>query len=318
MDKTIDVLHVGILCTDIPLKIPCDIIDFTVDSIVLDEVPVFPGGDAANVAQVMARLGKNTALATKIGDDAFGHIVYKTVEQSGVDMRYVTLDASLKTAISVVMINRSGDRTFLFLPGSIRELTQDDIDPAAVKQARHVNLGSFFAHPRMDRGGARELFKMAKEYGATTSADVTHDSYHTGFEGIKDSLRYIDYFMPSYAEGKYLTGESEPERIADVLIREAGGDITVVLKMGAEGCFVKSRGKCFRTRAFKVRAVDTTGAGDNFVAGFLTGVSNGWELEQCAEFANAVAGLSVQHLGATSPDMSMAKVREFIKENTGN
>ncbi len=313
MAKTIDVLNVGILCTDMPLKIPYDAVDFSVDSIKLDAVPVLPGGDAANVSQVMARLGKKTALATKIGDDAFGHVVYKIVEQSGVNMRYVKLDPSLQTAISVVLINRKGDRSFLFLPGSIRELALEDIDPAAVRQARHVNLGSFFAHPKMDRQGALELFKMAKENGATTSADATHDSYGTGFDGIKPSLKYLDYFIPSFAEGKYLTGESEPERIADAIVREADGDITVVIKMGEDGCFIKSRGKGRRVPSFKTTAVDTTGAGDNFVAGFLTGVSSGWELEECAEFANAVAGFSVRRLGATSPDMSMEAIREFIK-----
>lgn len=311
MEKAYDVLNVGILCTDILLKIPCNTIDFSVDSLVLEAVPVFPGGDAANVAQVMARLGKKTALAALIGDDIFGRAVYKTVEQSGVDMRYTRQDDSLQTTISVVLINAKGARSFLFLPGSLREFTLKDIDPAAIRQARHVNFGSFFAHPKMDRGGARELFKLAKESGATTSADVTHDSYGTGFEGMKDSLRYLDYFMPSYVEGKYLTGESEPERIADVFIREAV-DITVVLKMGEEGCFIKSRGRCIRSRSYPAAAVDTTGAGDNFVAGFLTGLSNGWELEECAEFANAVAGFSVQQLGATSPDMSMERIREFI------
>jgi sugar/nucleoside kinase (ribokinase family) len=63
--------------------------------------------------------------------------------------------------------------------------------------------------------------------------------------------------------------------------------------------------------------VDTTGAGDNFVAGFLTGLTNGWELEKCAEFANAVAGFSVQHLGATTREMSMDHIWEFIKNNPG-
>ncbi len=313
MRKVIDVLNVGILCADIPLKLPCETIDFSVDSLTLDAVPVLPGGDAANVSQVMARLGIKTALATKIGNDAFAHIVYKIVKQSGVNMRCVSMDASLKTSISVVLVNKQGDRSFLFLPGSIQELKLEDINPAAVRQARHVNLGSFFAHPYLDKSGARELFKMAKENGATTSADVTHDSYGTGFDGIRSSLEYLDYFIPSYTEGKYLTGESDPERIADVIIREAKSDITVVIKMGEDGCFYKSRGRCGRIPCYKTKAVDTTGAGDNFVAGFLTGLINGWELEEGLEFANAVAGFSVQRLGATSPDMSMKNVREFIR-----
>lgn len=312
MNKSIDVLHVGIMCADIPLKIPYDTIDFSVDSIRLDEAAILTGGDASNASEVMARLGKNVAIAAKIGHDAFGHIIKDLVEESGVNTAYVKMDTRSRTAFSVVLINRKGDRSFLFFPGSIRDFSMDDIDTAALQKARHVNFGSFFAHPEMDRGGAEELFKLAKASGATTSADVTHDSYGTGFAGIKDSLRYVDYFIPSYAEGKYLTGETEPERIADFIIRETG-DKTVVLKMGEEGCFIKSQGKCISSRPFKVSAVDTTGAGDNFMAGFLTGLTNGWELEKCADFANAVAGFSVQHIGATSPEMSMEHISEFIK-----
>jgi sugar/nucleoside kinase (ribokinase family) len=314
MIKSIDVLHVGIMCADIPLKIPYDTIDFTVDSIKLDEAAIVSGGDATNASQVMARLGKNVAVAAKIGNDLIGHVIKNSVEESGVNTAYVKMDTRSSTALSVVLINSKGNRCFLFYPGSMREFSMEDIDPAALQKARHINFGSFFAHPEMDRGGALELFKLAKASGATTSADITHDSYGTGFAGIKDSLRYVDYFMPSYIEGKYLTGETEPEKIADFIIRETG-DKTVVIKMGEEGCFIKSQGKCIRSRAFKTTAVDTTGAGDNFVAGFLTGLTNGWELEKCAEFANAVAGFSVQHLGATTREMSMDHIWEFIKNN---
>lgn len=318
MHKGIDVLNVGILCADIPLKVPYDTIDFSVDSIQLDEVSVLPGGDAANVSQALARFGIRTALATKTGDDVFAYLVYKTLKKSGVITQYGRMDAGLKTSVSVVLINSKGDRSFLFLPGSIWELTLEDIDPDAVRQARHVNYGSFFASPSLDKAGIRELFKLAKENGATTSADVTHDSYGIGFNGIKNSLQYIDYFIPSYAEGKSLTGEIEPERMADMLIREAKNDMTVIIKMGERGCFYKSRGKCGRIPSYKAKAVDTTGAGDNFVAGFLTGLMSGWELEESLDFANAVAGFSVQHIGAVSPDMSMDSVREFIRNTPRN
>jgi sugar/nucleoside kinase (ribokinase family) len=312
MEKAFDVLHIGIMCADIPLKIPYDTVDFTVDSIILDDARMGPGGDAANAAQVMARLGKKSALLAKIGDDAFGHIIKKIVEESGADTSFVKMDPVSKTPVSVVLINKKGDRSFLMIPGSIREFSVEDVDADALRKARHVNFSSFFAHPEMDRGGAGEIFKLARSFGATTSADVTHDIYGSGFAGIRESLRCVDYFMPSYAEGKYLTGETEPERIADFIIRETG-DKTVVIKMGEEGCFVKSRGKCFRSRPYKTTAVDTTGAGDNFVAGFLTGLTNGWEIERCADFANAVAGFSVRHIGATAPEMGMECVLEFIK-----
>jgi sugar/nucleoside kinase (ribokinase family) len=118
--------------------------------------------------------------------------------------------------------------------------------------------------------------------------------------------------MPSYAEAKYLSGETEPERMADFFIRETG-DKTVVIKLGEEGCFIRSQGKSLTVRPYQVDALDTTGAGDNFVAGFLTGLSEGWELERCAEFACGVAGFSVRHLGATTPEMNMGRVLEFMR-----
>ncbi len=313
MEKVYDVLHVGIICADMPLKVPCETIDFSVDSVKLDDVAILPGGDATNASIVMSRLGKRVALAAKTGDDPFGHIITDIVRRSGVDMRYMKADAGSRTSISVVLINARGERTFLFLPESIQSFSLEDIDIEAIQKARHVNLGSLFAHPKLDRGGAEELFKLAKGFGATTSADVTHDSHGTGFSGIKGLLKYVDYFMPSYIEGKYLSGETDPSRMADFFIRETG-DKTVVIKMGEEGCFIKSRGKCIRVRPYTVKAIDTTGAGDNFVAGWLTGLANGWELEQCGEFANAVAGYSVQFLGATTGSMNMENILEFMQK----
>lgn len=313
MERTYDVLHVGIICADMPLKIPCDTIDFTVDSIKLDDVTILPGGDATNASTVMAYLGKRVALAAKTGADTFGQIITDKVKKSGVDTTYVKADENSRTSISVVLINAKGDRTFLFLPGSIKGFSLEDIDLDAVKRARHVNLGSLFAHPKLDRGGAEELFKLAKASGATTSADMTHDSHGTGFAGIRNILKYVDYFMPSYIEGKYLSGETVPEKMADFFLRETG-EKTIVIKLGEEGCCIKSAGKCITVRPYKVKAVDTTGAGDNFVAGFLTGLSNGWELEQCGEFANAVAGFSVQYLGAATAEISMERVVEFMQK----
>jgi len=260
----------------------------------------------------MARLGKRTALSAKVGDDAFGRMVREKVAEAGVDVGGVRLDARLPTAISVVMINPKGDRTFLFQSGALPAYSIEDVDETLVRRARHVNFGSFFAHPFMDRGGAGELFRLAHACGATTSADVTHDGDGLGLAGIRDSLRDIDYFFPSYAEGRHLTGETDPERIADVLLRETG-DKTIVLKMGEGGCYVRSQGRGFYSAAFVAAAVDTTGAGDNFVAGFLTGLSNGWPLEECADFANATAGFSVRYVGATTPEMSPENVREFMK-----
>lgn len=312
MDKLYDVLHIGIVVGDIPVKVPYDVLDFTQDTIPLDSVQVLPGGDATNAAIVMSRLGKKAGLCAKIGNDHFGHAVVSLVENCGVDVRCVKVDPSTRTSVTIVLINARGERSFLYSKGNNDDFSLEDVDCAALANARHVNFGSLFAHPKLNRGGAEELFKTAKKFGATTSADVTFDSTGTGFVGIRGALRYVDYFLPSYGEAKYLSGETDPERMADFFIRETG-DKTVVIKMGDEGCFVRSQGKSLFVRPYQVVPVDTTGAGDNFVAGFLMGLTSGWELEACADFACAVGALSVQHLGATSDAVNLNTVQAFMR-----
>lgn len=307
MERKYDLVNVGIIVADLLIKLPCETLDFQSDMIRLPEIPLRPGGDAANSSITAAHLGLNVALCCKTGDDAVGRLVLSMVGDAGVDVSMAKTGSNLKTNVSAVMINSRGDRSLVCCSGNNRELSIEDIDLETLKQTRHVNISSLLAHPKLDRGEGETLFKMAKESGATTSADVTNDSYGTGFDGMKGILPYTDYFMPSYTEGKYLSGENEPERIADFFLRQGAG--TIVIKLGGEGCLIKSKGRSIRCPAFNITPVDTTGAGDNFAAGFITGLLDGRELEACGRYANAVAAMSTLNLGATSPiDTGMVEI----------
>ncbi len=310
MDKRYDILNVGIIVADLMLRLPCKTLDFQTDMIRLPEIPLLPGGDAANSAITAARLGMKVALCCKTGGDAVGKLVLDMVSGSGVDTSFATRDPSLHTNVSTVMVNNEGDRTLVCCSGNNRELSIEDIPTEAIEQAKHINISSIFAHPKLDRGGAAELFRRAKECGATTSADVTHDAYGTGFDGIKAILPYTDYIMPSYKEGRYLTGETEPEKMAEFLIRHGAG--TAVIKMGGDGCFIQTATQCIRCPAYAVTPIDTTGAGDNFMAGFMTGLLNQLELEECGRLANAAAAMCTLTLGATGP-ITMDEVKAFMR-----
>ena len=118
--------------------------------------------------------------------------------------------------------------------------------------------------------------------------------------------------MPSYDEAVYVTGEKDPDAIADVFLN--AGVKNVVLKMGAEGCFFKSGEKRFFTDPFKIKPLDTTGCGDNFVAGFVHCLLKGMEPEACAEFACGAGALNSQGLGAHLYIRSEQHVEEFIRQ----
>jgi sugar/nucleoside kinase (ribokinase family) len=117
--------------------------------------------------------------------------------------------------------------------------------------------------------------------------------------------------VPNYGEASQLTGETEPERIADRLLDAGVG--TAVIKMGDKGCFVKNRQQAFHLPAYQVEVVDALGAGDCFSAGFVAGLALGWELEQAARLANAVGALCVTQLGATSGVRSLQETLAFMR-----
>ncbi len=310
--KAFDVFNMGIIVVDFPIRIPTETLDFSLDMMRVPAPEVMPGGDAANSSLVLSKLGRSVALCGVVGGDEFGQVVLSRIAEGGVDTSQVRAASALRTVMSVVMINRNGDRCFLVSGESSEAFGSEDINEAVLAQCRHLNFSSFFAHPKMDAGGAAQVFRKAKEMGLSTSADTVFDEQGLGLSGIGPALEYVDYFLPSYGEAAMLTGEKSPERIADALIRRTG-EKTVVIKLGGEGCFVQGRGERFYSDPFVATPVDTTGAGDNFVAGFLCGLLEGMELRECARLASATAAISIGSVGATAAQFTRADVTEWMR-----
>jgi sugar/nucleoside kinase (ribokinase family) len=112
-------------------------------------------------------------------------------------------------------------------------------------------------------------------------------------------------------EAKALTGATKPEDQADEFL--GYGAANVVIKLGKEGCLIKNRKMSKRVPGFQVEVIDTTGAGDNFVAGFIMGLSSGLEIEECARLGNAAGAITVQSLGSNGAVQSVEQLRDFIK-----
>jgi sugar/nucleoside kinase (ribokinase family) len=149
--------------------------------------------------------------------------------------------------------------------------------------------------PELDGAPAARVLERAKARGLVTSLDTVWDA--TGkWERLLPCLPFVDLFVPSLAEAAAVSGQSEP-RAAAAWLREHGVG-TVALKLGVDGCFVA--GKEFEgfVRAPKVEAVDSTGAGDAFAAGFLYGHLAGWPVERSASLANGAGALATTAVGA--------------------
>ena len=256
------------------------------------------GGDALNEATVLHKLGAPVRLQTVLGKDGAGEAVLRRMESLGLDTQDVRIRDNLRTSINVVLISPDGERSFLTDPhASMRQLRPEDL--TIPEDTDILSLASIFVFPLLKTGELRTLFAQAKERGITVCADMTTRKNGETVEDLAPALSLVDYLFPNEKEAMLLTGAATVEAAAEALSHAGVG--TVVIKCGARGCYVQTKGLSFWSPAEEgVVCVDTTGAGDSFVGGFLSCLARELPLEECAAFANRCGARAVEHVGATA------------------
>jgi sugar/nucleoside kinase (ribokinase family) len=308
-----DIICVGILVADVLGK-PVDSLPEKGKLGLVEKMSLQIGGCAANVAIDLAKLGLKTTVIGKIGDDNFGKFLLDTLNSEKVDVSGLKIDKNVSTSASMVMISGDGERSILHSFGANAKFCFDDINPDVVTKSKILLIAGTFLMPDFDGDGTRKLLKLAKESGVLCCMDTAWDSKGQWLKKIESSLQYLDWFMPSYDEAREMSGKTEPEEIAEFF--HSRGVKNVVIKLGSEGCFVKPENdKGYQVAAFeKVTAVDTSGAGDSFCAGFIAGLNKGWDIPACAKFANAVGAHCIMQIGTTAGIKSIEETLQFIAD----
>ncbi len=310
-----DVLCVGQLAADILVR-PVDRVDFGVDTRRVEGIDIKNGGDCLNVALGLRKLGGAVGFAGLVGEDQLGDYLAQVIRAAGIDARGLARTRDARTCSCLVLINARGERTFFYYGGANDLFSADHLDPALVGEARIVHVGGTYLLPRFDGQGAASLLAAARAQGKLTSMDVTWDTTGRWLAVIEPCLPHLSFFMPSIREAERIAGSSDPVRIAGFF--QDRGVETAVVKLGEQGCYVKPGSRAgFFVPAFPTRVVDTTGAGDSFVAGFLTGVLREWEMRKCAAFACAVAAMNIREVGATAGIPTFEEARAFMEGNGG-
>jgi sugar/nucleoside kinase (ribokinase family) len=252
------------------------------------------GGSGAILACGAARLGLSVSLCAVVGDDPFGAFVRAALGERGVDTSGIIVDDELSTGVSVVLSGER-DRAILTALGTIGDLTAQRIDRSILDSARHVHVSSYFLQRRLSVD-LPDLFRQIHENDGTTSLDPNWDPSDRWDGDLMALLPSVDVFFPNEVEALRLARISDRDAAADRL-RHPGG--IVVIKLGAAGAMAASDEGTIRTPVFAAETVDTTGAGDAFDAGFLTGWLSGWPIERSLLYANVCGALSTRAPGGT-------------------
>jgi len=309
-----EVACVGILCADVLAK-PVDKLPEKGKLEVIDTLQLQVGGCATNAAIGLSKMGIKTALIGKVGDDGFGRFLQEVLKSEKVDISGLKVDGGVPTSASVVTISRDGERSILHCLGSNSRFSFEDVNTEIVRNSKILFIAGTFLMPEFDGEGTERLLKLAVDSGKVCCMDTAWDSTGQWMDKIKGSLVYLDWFLPSYEEARELSKEDKPEDMARLF--QTKGVKNVVVKLGKNGCYVKPASKegFYAPTYNDVQVVDTSGAGDSFCAGFLTGLVKGWDVNMCAKFANAVGSHCVMEIGTTTGIKPMDEIFYFLSEH---
>lgn len=274
---------------------------FQTGSCAAEDIRMSPGADALNEATILSRMGKKVQLETVIGDDKAGRYLMEHCRENGIEVAEDCVKEWLTTGINVVLVQEDGRRNFLTNPkGSLRSLSLKDIHMPFPKSAGIVCFASIFVFPKLKTEELETIFAQVKRENKTLCADMTKCKNQETAEEMAPALRYVDYLLPNDEEAMLLTRADTVERAAEVLC--SAGVRNVVIKCGKRGCYVRNireNIEMWVPAVPGVKCVDTTGAGDSFVAGFLYALSEGKGIRECAEYANLCGSKAVQVMGAS-------------------
>jgi sugar/nucleoside kinase (ribokinase family) len=264
----------------------------------VDSIEQHLGGNGAITSYALGKLGAPVRLAGMVGDDASGEYVLGRLGSAGVDLSEVGVAPGAQTATTVGIINQGCERLFLHVRGAsdLVEPDQFRFNAERLTGFSYFHLGSLFHLPRV-RAAGRTLLERARQAGLVTSFDTMWDTTGRWMADIGPLCPLIDLLFVNQDEARMLAGSAEPAEVGPFFRRHGAG--IVVLKMGASGCAVSAPGEEFVAPAFPVEAVDSTGAGDSFCAGFLAALRRGFSLREAARLANAVAAHSISRIGGT-------------------
>lgn len=269
------------------------------------------GSSSAIFAHNLAALGSRVGFISRIGGDPLGSLALERLADSGVDVSRVRrVFGSAGTGLTVILL-RPGVRNILTYPGTMFELSFDDLDLDYLASARHFHLSSLFLH-RALRPRILELFETLKRRGLTLSLDTNDDPDDRWDGELEKLLGLVDVFLPNAREAMKIARQTDLDAAIGWLEKRVP---TLVVKLGAEGAIACRQGRRIRAAALPVVAADPVGAGDSFNAGFLHQFVRGADLETCLAFGNLAGAFSTTRPGGTEAFRDRRYLAEFLERH---
>jgi ribokinase len=277
------------------------------ETILAESLGIFFGGKGANQAITAKRLGGNVQFITKVGNDHYGKAYRHHLMKSGLNRKLILEDKKLSTGTAVIELTTKGENRIIAFLGANGSLSVNDLK----RLERHWSgVGVFVTQLEIPLETVERGLRTAKDQDALTllnpSPPIPLASY---------ILSTVDFIVPNEVEAQLLTGikwkgDREIRKMANRLLDM--GAKNVIITLGPKGLFFKNRNEELWMKAFRVNVVDTTAAGDAFLGGLATSLSENKPIQEALKFANVAGALATTKLGAQPSLPSRRELESFL------
>ena len=280
-------------------------------SVVLEEIRVTVAGTGGGAAVDLAKLGATVSSFAAIGDDVLGRLLVTQLHEYGIDTTGLVTQHGQKTASTILPIRPNGERPALHVPGAMASLQPTDVDVTALLAADAVLFGGPETTPQLLDPQGIEIFSAVRAAGIPIFVDLLYPGRPETLQLLAPLLPLVDWFMPNDQQLRGLTGVDDVVEAARLLLARGVGAVAVTV--GEHGAvLVRPDVDPISVPAFPTTVVDTTGCGDSFNAGMITGLLSGCSTEDAALIGSACGALVASGLGSDAGIEDLAGVLALI------
>lgn len=279
-------------------------------------------GAEVNVAVGLARLGLDVAWISKVGNDAFGKYIQEYLQKEQVNTTQILIDKENPTGFQLKAKTKEGDPEVQYFRKNTAASTmsQDYLNEAFLRQTKHLHMtGIPLAVSEDFREYALGALAIAKKHHIRISFDTNlrpklWKSEQEMISVINKTAFQCNIILPGIQEGKILTGYNHANEIADFYLNNSDDVEVVIVKLGPEGAYYKSRQEEAYIRGFNVsNVIDTVGAGDGFATGVISGLIEGLSIKEAIIRGNGIGALAVQSPGDHDGYPTREQLNEYVK-----
>ena len=282
--------YLGIVSCYPPLDVKLELLEFSKQG----------GGPVATALVTLSRLGVSTSYIGRVGNDEQGRFILEEFEKEGVDTRGVIIEQGGSSLFAFCIIEKSsGKRTIFWKRGNYSQLDLERLDKQLVLSARFLHLDGHHIKAAIQVA----IWAKEKKIKIVLDPDINPPE-------MKQLVGLTDIIIASSDFARAFTREKDCSKAAERLF--SLGPEVVVITLGQKGCLCVSREGVFTRAAFRVKVIDTTGAGDVFHGAFIYGLLKGWNLEKTAQFSSAVSAIKCMKLGGRAGIPTLEKAKEFL------